>query len=72
MAASNNILPLQSNYPTLDMPLIYHDIRNFTEREHIMITTTPIQFVRVKQEVSDAIIDIFSEPEGESPSQPSL
>jgi len=35
MGASNNILPSQSNYSTVDMQLSSHDIRNSLEHEHI-------------------------------------
>lgn len=52
MVVSNDIIPCQSDYSTLDMLLTCHDISDSTECEHITITSTPIQLVHVKQKVS--------------------
>jgi len=72
MCASNNIFLHQSDYSTVNMPLVQEGIWNSLEREHTLVTSTLVLIVHVKQEVPSSIIDISSESEGKSPSQPNM
>jgi len=72
MNASNDIIPRQSNYSTVNMPLSSQDITMSLDREHITIASIHVPCIRVKQEALDPIIDISSESKGECPSHPSF
>ena len=51
MGVSGGVPPCQSEYSTINMPPVFQEVKSPMEREHITVTRTPVQLVRVKQEI---------------------